>query len=616
MDGGADNKIIPMYEPLEIKNKMRTREEKEIYNKTADKYPPKEQMPTLDLKYYNPIPPKKAPPALPTLQQFMPIYTSLPPVQESFYNGIFPNRPQYIPPTIVNTYQIGTQGQEVLPSPDVLKSIIADTLPDKTLSKTYDTLYERLIIQKFIKTSIFNNTEGDVLNINNVDNKIGILNYMKIIDLNPYHRENVDNPYLGSQSPDKFLLFRSCYPVTKDKDNNTVCAKDSLQLNIRIYKLEETEYSAIPHAISTLNCKAWKEYDYYSYIYNNIIKNKVSPNFAIMIGWSKSDNCNISFKNNSILAGNKDDKGVKDSSNVLNQQDQNKAMILITEASTYSFIQWICIKYDSNFKMIDRADHSINEWYNMFFQLFAALYVMQKNNIYIENFSIYDNVYIKNIEMRGSEINFWKYKIDDIDYYIPNLGFIVLIDSNFNGNEIILNNKDTTKDMLAIFKSVINELINVKNNNTLTIPNREKINFELDKTIITIFDNIISSLTETKISEYISKYFHRFMHNRIGTLIKETELPNIRKENRTFKQGQLVICEEANNEYKCVLIKEITKKDDIQIVTIITKEVDGYKESTINITDIYNYSPNHNIQQTIISTEKRNDEDIIETYII
>jgi hypothetical protein len=56
--------------------------------------------------------------------------------------------------------------------------------------------------------------------------------------------------------------------------------------------------------------------------------------------------------------------------------------------------------------------------------------VLQKNQIYISHFSL-DNIYIKDVNINQNSIGSWIYKVDDIDYYIPNYGFVLLIDTTF-----------------------------------------------------------------------------------------------------------------------------------------------------------------------------------------
>ena len=48
-----------------------------------------------------------------------------------------------------------------------------------------------------------------------------------------------------------------------------------------------------------------------------------------------------------------------------------------------------------------------------------------------ENFSLEDNIFVKDIYSNTEVLGYWKYIVDGISYYIPNYGYILLIDSNF-----------------------------------------------------------------------------------------------------------------------------------------------------------------------------------------
>ena len=70
-----------------------------------------------------------------------------------------------------------------------------------------------------------------------------------------------------------------------------------------------------------------------------------------------------------------------------------------------------------------QREHTISEWYNAYFQITAAIYCMQYhfNMIHLDLHS--DNVLVRTVKPGG----FWKYTINNINYYVPNLGFIFYI---------------------------------------------------------------------------------------------------------------------------------------------------------------------------------------------
>ena len=70
-----------------------------------------------------------------------------------------------------------------------------------------------------------------------------------------------------------------------------------------------------------------------------------------------------------------------------------------------------------------RDTHSLNEWYNAYFQITVAIYCLQKhfNMIHLDLHS--DNILVKRVKPGGQ----WKYIIDNTTYYVPNYGYIFYI---------------------------------------------------------------------------------------------------------------------------------------------------------------------------------------------
>ena len=325
---------------------------------------------------------------------------------------------------------------------------------------------------------------------------------------------------------------------------------------------------------------------------------------------------------------------------------RGKALIIISESPTYSLFDWATKIYSSEGiinQMINRGYHSDDEWYNVIFQIISALYVLEISQIYFENMTLENNVYIKDIDLRGLTNKYWKYKIDNVDYYLPNLGLLVMIDSNFNDrnnnlNELSFveqtNNKeginkrkingkciesisnenvlDYKKKTFKMFKDLINP--NVFNGNFLrqggTSPSSN---------VITLLSNIHSNTesdTEYSISPYISKYMTMFMNNRIGTYVKELESTFIRKENKVFIKGQIAIYEEGNGENKFVLY---LGTDANSMATILTKEDINnadYIQMQVHISSLYNYAKTENILQINNPLIKYDEENKLEEYNI
>ena len=64
--------------------------------------------------------------------------------------------------------------------------------------------------------------------------------------------------------------------------------------------------------------------------------------------------------------------------------------------------------------------------------------------------------------------------------------------------------------------------------------------------------------------------FPEYIHNRVGTLIRDTEIQYVRKVDlrpRAFKPGELVIWEEKYDTYKIVLVQENNNETICQCLT-------------------------------------------------
>ena len=120
--------------------------------------------------------------------------------------------------------------------------------------------------------------------------------------------------------------------------------------------------------------------------------------------------------------------------------DSGSVLILLTEAPTQSIIQWASTyseAYGSIVKMKQTGYHSPAVWGSILFQLIYAFAVLQENEIIIEGFSLENNVYIKDVNYDANNIGSWIYKVNGLEYYVPNYGYIVMIDSKYNDSHIV-----------------------------------------------------------------------------------------------------------------------------------------------------------------------------------
>lgn len=690
----------------------------------AEKPPQKPPQPLLNLQLYQEEKKKfdQQRPQIPTLN---PLNTFNPFIPPQYYTGgILPfYNPTYVPyisQPIIKTYEINTSNPSSKHAN--ISLVFEDVLPVKDVAGTFSTIGERLTLHGFVRSSILSNSDGHNMSFDNGEsNAKSLMSYLKFNDLNPYNTYKYsNNPYKGM--PSGFLIYRSCYPIRHNKVTSTVmCAKDSSAVNIRIYRLTEGAFFVGRLKREKFaDYEEWREIAFYEYIRNNIIKQKISPNFVNLYGYVIAENSGIDFDEIDVLKAKekKMAKGIREydpddeklkpkyavSSSfsvkpklddivdtaiidpverlyrILNPKEESpkkpeyrrekcpeseiiqyvnsnnrvikacpnsyfgKALVALTESPTYSIIGWATQLKKANgnvIETINRGSHTDMEWKNVLFQLMASLYVMQIHGLVINNFSLEKNVFIKDIGLRGQVVNYWKYKIDGIDYYIPNLGYLTLIDSNykdlpvdsFESTIVSDGSKEHKLDgkFMGDKSSITDEQIKEKTFEMLRKafdPNNFTKEFTdsgvipPDDEIKTLLGNIQSEINtdaEKDISKYIHKYMKSFMNNRIGTLLKETEITNVRRDDLgQMTKGQMVVHDDAVSGYmKFVLFLENKGDGSCSIITKGEPTSKDNIEITIPITSLYNYSKADPIQQTYKPNEANlSDEDLLETYII
>lgn len=576
-----------------------------------------------------------------------------------------------------------------------LNMIYEDLIPGRSISTTFKTLGERITQIQYIRTILFDKGDGKETNLDGIETN-SLLSHIKFLELNPFNsNRHSDNPYKGL--PDGFLIYRTCYPIKRSEPfGKAECSKDSMSINIRIYKLNTGGYLINKQNNSKFyEYEQWREIAFYEYIREHILKKKICPNFVSLYGYylckqskiqfdriteintekkqlnppfNNLNDLNVFDKKQNDFVGNVV-KGLRELNpgNIIQrlstdnqlqniqiptttindlQQYCGEVIVAMTESPTHTLYNWASKIYQqegNTRRMINTGFYKDEVWRSIIFQLMVALYTMKIHNIYIKDFSVKNNVFIKDLNTDGPLINYWKYRIRGIDYYIPNYGYLVLIDSNYKdlnsipgetftntqqktykldgklfdiGNTIESNSDDKFNEM---FKACINP-----NNfgpdfvsDGGTQPNQE---------ILSLLSSM-SNDTEIDNEQYFIKYMSKFMNNRIGTYLKEQEIVHIRNDDlRNFKRGQLLVSQEGTGIYKFVLYldtidgkaiiltKDRTSQNDPQY---IDKDNEIIIQKEVQITILSNYSLTESIVQNYkINESNLNEENILETYNI
>ena len=289
--------------------------------------------------------------------------------------------------------------------------------------------------------------------------------------------------------------------------------------------------------------------------------------------------------------------------------------------------------------MISTGYHSPDVWKSILFQLIYAITVLYEKGIFFENFSLTDNVYIKDIEYNSHAIGSWIYKIDNIDYYIPNYGYILMIDSkycdiNIETSFIPDNDYDNTQQKFKIYGSIFN------NNSTNTIKNiksdiidqfKEILHpdhfnhlFKMNKGVIPdkIILDLLSSIQEDNIQNsmkhYLHTYFRCYLHNRIGTFLSKGEKENLNTSSPPdFDKnlGKLLVYEERYNEFIWVLHTRIVDPYNCEII-ILNQHNTNHSKIIVNKTTLKDLLGNEKIVPESTKNMNYNESYIYETYNI
>ena len=612
----------------------------------------------MDFRVYNPFPQEQ--PAKESdlnkypMKYFMPI-----PQYSPFFPYYAPNQNAEFP--VIKNYSIYADGPTA--NHEKLKRIYHDVIPSKQLSNTSTTISERMDMMGFVRTALVRRHDGEDIDLTGKQNTT-LLSYLKFLDLNPYNPSHFSNsPYEGL--PDGMLIYRSCYPVRYDSGRGgTTCAHNSIGMNVRLYKLNQDEYNVYKEDVelSLLKYNVWRELIFYEYIRENIIRKFKCPNFVMLLAYFVSEHSGIDFAkvNNlrnpssvsqratdrpkvlatmaGLLTGNTDFGDVLYDDLLQKQQLEqdagitkpllrsDKALVCITESPTYSLAGWATRTYKglgTVKQMTNTGYHSDQVWKSILFQMFVGLYVLEIHQIFPTQLSIENNVYIKDISLNEHMTTYWKYIINGLEYYVPNYGYQVLIDTNYAD----IATTDTFK-------------IESNNNNDKNIHSRLiariKENFgsnmfgssfiaeggaRPNTNIIELISSINKSINTTLKSIFINE-FSDYLHNRIGTFVRESEKSSLSKEPITSPNVLHVqtfyIYNNGSSKLKFVYY---VKQDVNQYIFLTTDDSATGIPSKIKLKQlelgyIYEYFGGNVSQDFKPNKSNLNDEDLLETYTL
>jgi hypothetical protein len=270
---------------------------------------------------------------------------------------------------------------------------------------------------------------------------------------------------------------------------------------------------------------------------------------------------------------------------------------------------------------------------------------MFDKKIMFSEFSLDNNVYIKDLRHNEQNVGIWKYIYNGIEYYVPNYGYLLLIDSNFgeilNDTQYILSptydpkkiNHKIKSTLLSdsntngeIYKLCLERMIDVFNrnnfgnsfNHTGGVPPTNSFLNKLDDIVnilTTIKDRFFGPgvfwnypLSETDIKEamrqlpmnLIIRSSFTLVHSRIGTAVKDNEL------------GLISAGFDANTKIGSIIVKNISATLHTFGI-LLGPSVDAVNPYKILTTDnpIISFEDRHNSR---LIEENRNAGNIVNYY--
>lgn len=149
----------------------------------------------------------------------------------------------------------------------------------------------------------------------------------------------------------------------------------------------------------------------------------------------------------------------------------------------------------------------------------------------------FDNFYIKNVPININDIECWVYIIDNIKYYVPIFGYIVLFDLNFYYDSINTSNKyninspslfdynegsvNCRKELYDSLKKIINP---IEMNTYLKTESNSHLSEDVKKLLRKLYNELESS---TNMISLIHKCFTKYLHNKLFNLLTKAESENI-----------------------------------------------------------------------------------------
>ena len=462
-------------------------------------------------------------------------------------------------------------------------------------SSTFTSISDRMGLRIIIRNVILQTTDFEITDL---EKKILSANSaINVIKHNPFHDEELVNYMYYGCVYNKFTRMKlNVYDVT-----------------FKIYKIESVDskllfaniYSGITVMDSSLylvnSTPLFRELSYYNKIMKLTSSYKMN-NFCLMYSVQQINNLNFRYR--SLIFHNNE------------TVNDDIALLMVCESPDMSFSDWIDNKFENfnNVKMqvkIGMKPYDI--WINVIFQIICVFYSLNSNEMSFPFMSL-DNFCIKFTP--STQTKYYKYVIDNIPYYLPNIGILIMFDSKFKygSNREVRHHycskdyQDTSmiEDNTKNFIKIMNTLKSRTDTTQLIVVNKfiTKIiaSFNQPNTDQVFYDIVENDAQFMRLSEQFNNVllenYTNFLSQRIGTLLykhEQNELITLEKydqnKSTTGSMGayvneynQLIVILYVNNGF-IAETKTVQPLTNNMYITTSASRLYDYNISTMSIID-------------------------------
>jgi hypothetical protein len=450
-------------------------------------------------------------------------------------------------------------------------------------------------------------------------------------------------------------------PVPSPKIANVIPKINSVMNNVATGKSTDPVTVSIKTDIIDPKTKydfdVWREVGYYQYIRDTLCKPMVCPNFVQSYCYFICQSSDFNFDKNTM--NNYTNSMIAAAKSKI--ESSKKAIVILTESPNYNIYTWASNSYvrQNNIKKQTYTGYKPdNVWLVILAQMMIVFYVMFKYEFTFNDMIFQNNFYIKDMNApTGDSQKFWIYRIDGFDYYLPNYGHLLLCDSDYHDMDdtqtkkvigkpflnLSSTNPKKTDDETPHVHEVIMENVYRCTNNVLgpefTQVNGVQPSGDVLNMLKTFNDTVRSATNDIKgktpvppdayrvaYKDILHNNLKNFLHNRVGTVLRDNEVNYIRKEDpKPPKIGSMMVNEYQVDKYRFVIFKDYVTGDTDTAFCYAKADFNNPTPTAkpeiiierINKSQLYNYSENISIKPDAKPDEPAMGLDyILETYII